>query len=171
MPITYYYVVNGTVYQAPDLYSLVQSRLLGALNPLKEAFAAARECARFNVAKGYYWEFKKEGKKKKTEAEGEAEKKPEEVRSTLFQRTRVDRLLGLLTEKFPPPATAADHLSVKPDQLPLQDDSKSETASQHASSGVPPAASKINAKRPIGDVDSQPSAKRPKTEPIKTEPF
>ena len=32
----------------------------------------------------------------------ESDKPPEQVPSSLFQRTRVDRLLGLLTEKFPP---------------------------------------------------------------------
>lgn len=68
-PIAYYYVINGSVHQAPDMYSLVQSRLLGALEPLRNAFGEVTNYSRYNTAKGYYWEFKNKPNVKKREEE------------------------------------------------------------------------------------------------------
>ncbi|EPB70161.1 MED6 mediator sub complex component [Ancylostoma ceylanicum] len=64
-PLAYYYVINGTVYQAPDVYTFVQSRLLGAVEPLKNAFDQVIQYSRYNVAKGYYWQFDKKPATKK----------------------------------------------------------------------------------------------------------
>ncbi|VDM47382.1 unnamed protein product [Toxocara canis] len=100
-PLCYYYVVNGTVYQCPDLYTFVQSRLIGAVDPLRRALEQARQFSRYNVAKGYYWEFKEPtGESDKEEKE---EEKPLTARSTFFQRTRTEQLLRDLFERFPPP--------------------------------------------------------------------
>lgn len=101
-PLCYYYVVNGTVYQCPDIYTFVQSKLIGAVDPLRRALEQARQFSRYNVAKGYYWEFKEptaESEKK----EKKEEEKPLTARSTFFQRTRTEQLLRDLFEKFPPP--------------------------------------------------------------------
>uniref|UniRef100_A0A0R3S084 Mediator of RNA polymerase II transcription subunit 6 n=1 Tax=Elaeophora elaphi TaxID=1147741 RepID=A0A0R3S084_9BILA len=57
-PLAYYYIVNGTVYQCPDIYTYVQSKLISIVDPLRQALEQARTFNRFNIAKGYYWEFK-----------------------------------------------------------------------------------------------------------------
>lgn len=36
-PLCYYYILDGNIYQAPDIYSVIQSRLASALKPLQNA--------------------------------------------------------------------------------------------------------------------------------------
>lgn len=45
-PLCYYYVLNGVVYQAPDVYTLMQSRLVGVVDPLREALSKTLESLR-----------------------------------------------------------------------------------------------------------------------------
>lgn len=45
-PLCYYYVLNGVIYQAPDLYTNIQSRLVGAVEPLKKALQQTLEMSR-----------------------------------------------------------------------------------------------------------------------------
>lgn len=40
-PLCYYYVMDGTVYQCPDMYTFIQSRLAQTVNPLREALIQA----------------------------------------------------------------------------------------------------------------------------------
>ncbi|KAF8381769.1 mdt-6 [Pristionchus pacificus] len=121
-PLAYYYIINGTVYQAPDAFSLVQSRLLGAVAPLGQAFEQMLKFSRFNVAKGYSWEFDKkpapEGDEENDDEEDEAllrggtsKKKADSdeaahiaARSSTFQEQRTTNILQLLFEQFPPPS-------------------------------------------------------------------
>ncbi|RCN31725.1 MED6 mediator sub complex component [Ancylostoma caninum] len=100
-PLAYYYVINGTVYQAPDVYTFVQSRLLGAVEPLKNAFDQVIQYSRYNVAKGYYWQFDKKPATKKDDEKVSEEEKPLQARSTHFQKTRTHMLMQNLFEMFP----------------------------------------------------------------------
>uniref|UniRef100_A0A1I7UFY3 Mediator of RNA polymerase II transcription subunit 6 n=1 Tax=Caenorhabditis tropicalis TaxID=1561998 RepID=A0A1I7UFY3_9PELO len=101
-PISYYYVVNGSVHQAPDMYSLIQSRLLGALEPLRNAFGEVTNYSRYNTAKGYYWEFKnKPNVKKREEEKKDDEDDKLEERSTNFQKNRTLMLLNQLFTEMP----------------------------------------------------------------------
>ncbi|VDK57515.1 unnamed protein product [Anisakis simplex] len=105
-PLCYYYIVNGTVYQCPDLYTFVQSRLIGVVDPLRRALENARQFCRYDVAKGYYWEFKDSsggGDDENDKKDDSEEEKPLTARSTFFQRTRTEQLLRDLFERFPPP--------------------------------------------------------------------
>lgn len=117
-PISDYYIVAGTIYQAPDLCSVVNSRLLSAVSHLQGAFEEARSYAKYHPTKGYWWDFQPnhnapfgakritppnagdEAKKKKKKSEADSTK---DEPSSVFQRVRVDALLKLLTDKFPPP--------------------------------------------------------------------
>lgn len=99
-PLAYYYIINGTVYQAPDVYNFVQSRLLGAVEPLKNAFDHVIQYSRYNVAKGYYWQFEKKPTMKREDEKSE-EEKPLQARSTHFQKTRTHMLMQNLFEMFP----------------------------------------------------------------------
>ena len=122
-PISDYYIVAGTIYQAPDLGSVVNSRLLSAVSHLQSAFDEARGYAKYQPNKGYWWDFQKNSEntpygakkitlpadedksnatKKKNKKKAEADAAKEEP-SSIFQRVRVDYLLKILTDKFPPP--------------------------------------------------------------------
>ena len=110
-PIADYYIIAGTIYQAPDLGSVVNSRLLTTVNHLQSAFEEARQFSKYHPSKGYWWDFGKA--KKLTEAEKarikvkktkvQPQKEVKEEPSSVFQRRRVDFLLDLLTRKYPPP--------------------------------------------------------------------
>lgn len=123
-PISDYYIVAGTIYQAPDLCSVVNSRLLSAVNHLQAAFDETKGYSRYHPTKGYWWDFqptsnntpygakkitlpdeansKNDANKKKKKKKSDAELGKEEP-SSVFQRVRVDYLLKILTDKFPAP--------------------------------------------------------------------
>ncbi|XP_060535307.1 mediator of RNA polymerase II transcription subunit 6 [Cylas formicarius] len=102
-PLSDYYIMAGIVYQAPDIGSVLNSRLLSAVHHLQSSFEEASSFSRYHPSKGYYWDFKSQrsavDKVKAVEKE-----KPKEESSSLFQRQRVDMLLGELIKKFPLPA-------------------------------------------------------------------
>lgn len=54
-----YYIVAGVVYQAPDLASVLSSRLLSAVAHLQSAFEEARGYAKYHPSRGYWWDFSK----------------------------------------------------------------------------------------------------------------
>lgn len=106
-PICDYYIIAGVVYQAPDLNSLINSRILSTVHHLQSAFDEAHGYSRYHPSKGYWWEFSKDSDNKdafnKDKSEKAVkEKTKEETTSTKFQRKRVDILLSELAKKFPP---------------------------------------------------------------------
>merc|ERR1711973_1032863 len=62
-PIADYYIINGHIYQAPDLSNVLSSRLLTAVTNLQSAFDEARGYAKYHPSRGYWWDFD-EGKTK-----------------------------------------------------------------------------------------------------------
>jgi len=119
-PLADYYIIGGTAYQAPDLCSVINSRVLSALDHLRTSFEEALLCRKYSAAKGYYWEFKgkqrkpvnptKEAKQQelRQQEQQQAAAAEQQQRSTAFQRIRVDSLLSELIKKFPPPPPTAD---------------------------------------------------------------
>ncbi|KAJ9577317.1 hypothetical protein L9F63_006156, partial [Diploptera punctata] len=97
-----YYIIAGIVYQAPDLLSVINSRLISAVHHLQSAFEEANSYSRYHPSKGYSWDLKE---RKVPERSTKKETQREET-SSLFQRQRVDMLLGELTRKFPVPIAA-----------------------------------------------------------------
>ncbi|GJQ66252.1 MED6 [Trypoxylus dichotomus] len=95
------YVIPGVVYQAPDLASVLNSRLLSTVHHLQAAFEEASGFSRYHPSKGYSWDFKSQ--RGNTEKPKPKEDKPREEPSSLFQRQRVDMLLSELIKKFPLP--------------------------------------------------------------------
>ncbi len=63
-PIADYYIVAGTVYQAPDLGSVLNSRLISTVNHLGAAFEEARQYATYHPSRGYWWDFEKKGRRR-----------------------------------------------------------------------------------------------------------
>ena len=104
-----YYIIAGVIYQAPDLGSVLNSRILTGVSHLQKAFEEAREYARYHPSRGYWWDFgkdKEEKEKTKEKAAKEvAKKKKKEEPSSLFQRRRVDMLLAQLAAQYPPKFT------------------------------------------------------------------
>lgn len=101
-----YYIIAGVVYQAPDLSSLINSRLLSCLHNLQSAFEESYSYSRYHPSKGYWLEFGKDGEKdsnkERNDKTSKDRAKEDMSGSTLFQRKRVDILLQSLTKKFPP---------------------------------------------------------------------
>lgn len=55
IPLTDYYILAGVVYQAPDLNSVIQSRVLNAALNLKGALDEFQQICTFNPSTGYSW--------------------------------------------------------------------------------------------------------------------
>eukprot|EP00088_Acartia_fossae_P019145 TRINITY_DN21117_c0_g1_i1.p1 TRINITY_DN21117_c0_g1~~TRINITY_DN21117_c0_g1_i1.p1 ORF type:complete len:235 (-),score=41.29 TRINITY_DN21117_c0_g1_i1:405-1025(-) len=103
-PISDYYIIAGVVYMAPDLGTLLNSRILTAVSHLQSGFEEARGYSRYHPSRGYWWDF---GKDKEKEKKQKTTKKKKEEPSSFFQRRRVDMLLDQLSRQFPfktPPA-------------------------------------------------------------------
>ncbi|CAG9789340.1 unnamed protein product [Diatraea saccharalis] len=109
-PLADYYIIAGIVYQAPDLASVLNSRLLSAVHHLQCSFEETMSYSRYHPSKGYWWDFKASksglGTLHTTQsAPKETTTTPKEEPSTLFQRQRVDMLLAELVRQFPLPVT------------------------------------------------------------------
>lgn len=110
IPLADYYIIAGIVYQAPDLASVLNSRLLSAVHHLQCSFEETMTYSKYHPSKGYWWDFKanKSGPFNLGQsAPKEVSTTPKEEPSTLFQRQRVDMLLAELVRQFPLPVTQA----------------------------------------------------------------
>nr|CAI5858275.1 unnamed protein product [Callosobruchus analis] len=90
-PLAEYYIIAGVVYQAPDLASVLNSRLLSCVHHVQGAFEETMSFSRYHPSKGYSWDFKSQ---RANLDKAKKEEKPREEPSSLFQRQRVDMLLG-----------------------------------------------------------------------------
>ncbi|KAJ1924258.1 Mediator of RNA polymerase II transcription subunit 6 [Tieghemiomyces parasiticus] len=55
IPLATYYILNGNIYQSPDLYSVVSNRLLISLHHLSQAFDETYRHATFHPSEHYSW--------------------------------------------------------------------------------------------------------------------
>ncbi|ORX90201.1 MED6-domain-containing protein [Basidiobolus meristosporus CBS 931.73] len=60
IPIATYYIINGNIYQSPDLYSVMANRMLTSLTHLQSAFREAHKFAEFHPSRGYSWKIETE---------------------------------------------------------------------------------------------------------------
>lgn len=101
-PLAYFYIINGVIHQAPDMQSVIQSRFLESIAPLRNAFDDLCKCSRFNTAQGYFWELKnKSNKHFKKVVKTEEKQEPVEQRSTYFQKKRISMIIDQLFEQMP----------------------------------------------------------------------
>ncbi|KAK2532256.1 mediator of RNA polymerase II transcription subunit 6 [Columba livia] len=98
MPMADYYIIAGVIYQAPDLGSVINSRVLTAVHGIQSAFEEAMSYCRYHPSKGYWWHFKDQEEREKAKPKAKKKEEP----SSIFQRQRVDALLLDLRQKFPP---------------------------------------------------------------------
>jgi len=54
-PVQYYYIINGTIYQAPNAYMLFANRIMTSLHLINISFKEAFKSVRFDPDKGYWW--------------------------------------------------------------------------------------------------------------------
>ncbi|EEB18452.1 conserved hypothetical protein [Pediculus humanus corporis] len=111
-PLADYYIVAGIVYQAPDLASVINSRLLSTVHHLQSALEESSSYSRYHPSKGYTWDFKDKKFSEKKEKKELTKTEP----SSLFQRQRVDMLLNELTRKYPPPRPPGIVQAQQPEQ-------------------------------------------------------
>lgn len=91
-PLVDYYILAGVVYQAPDLNSIIQSRVLNSALNLRSALAEFQGIATFNPSTGHSWTFQNE---KKATKSTDRTQRPEEF--TRFQ-VKVSHLMKNLSE-------------------------------------------------------------------------
>lgn len=91
IPIVDYYILAGVVYQAPDLNSIIQSRVLNSALNLKSALDEFKELCSFNPSTGYSW----------TSDESEkASKSVEKTQQRHDELTRFQMKVGTLMKQF-----------------------------------------------------------------------
>jgi len=90
-PLAHYHIIGGTVYQAPDLASVLNSRLATSLEKIQSAFTDCQTASNFHPNKGYWWEWP--GHKPNKVGKEEEEKNIQKI-ATKFQKNRVDILLS-----------------------------------------------------------------------------
>lgn len=115
-PLADYYVLAGVVYQAPDLGSVLNSRLLGAAHSLQGALHEAMGYSKYHPSRGYWWQFKDTpaATPATTAPATSSSSAPSNTGASLFQRRRVDMLLAELAAKFPPEPPKPETADVKP---------------------------------------------------------
>lgn len=108
-----YYIIAGVVYQAPDVKSVVNSRMTSTLHHIETAFSEAISYSRYHPSKGYWWQFTEDKAEEKRNVSKKRKKKKEDPGS-IFQCRRVDQLLADLSMKFP-----HKYYQVRPGEKPV----------------------------------------------------
>ncbi|ESO01526.1 hypothetical protein HELRODRAFT_100409 [Helobdella robusta] len=99
IPVADFYIIAGIVYQAPDLSTVINARILNAVHSLGSAFEETQNFSKYHPSRGYWWEFKDNNSQ--VDKNKKKEKKPAKNNiGTLFQRERVDLLLQDFSQRF-----------------------------------------------------------------------
>eukprot|EP01103_Thecamoeba_quadrilineata_P016227 TRINITY_DN5366_c0_g1_i2.p1 TRINITY_DN5366_c0_g1~~TRINITY_DN5366_c0_g1_i2.p1 ORF type:complete len:152 (+),score=16.52 TRINITY_DN5366_c0_g1_i2:36-491(+) len=59
IPVATYYCINGSIYQAPNIHSVLSCRMTSSLYYLKQAFLNVLSKSRFHTHQPYTWDFGK----------------------------------------------------------------------------------------------------------------
>ncbi|KAF8571867.1 hypothetical protein P879_02281 [Paragonimus westermani] len=129
-PLAYYYIINGTVLQAPDLATLLSSRLLTTVSGLNKVLQTLVPCARYHPSDGSYsWDDPNTllGLNPETESgigsipksnstsSAATSRSTQSIPANLFQIQRTDFLLAEWANRFPlPTSTLANPQTVPP---------------------------------------------------------
>ncbi|CAD5118924.1 DgyrCDS7599 [Dimorphilus gyrociliatus] len=128
-----YYIINGSVYQAPDLCSIVNSRLLNSTHSLLSAFEEVKSYSRYHPSVGYWWQFKNDTSQslKKKLA------KNNDPVGSFFQRQKVDALLTEHAKKFPIKARSQNE-NIQNDTAQIDKKSQDHGKPQTSDPSMPP---------------------------------
>jgi mediator of RNA polymerase II transcription subunit 6 len=99
-----YYIIEGTIYQAPTLGHILSNRLLTALYHINQAFDKAQAAARFHPIEGYHWDTDEPGMEKAREELKNAARKyrdrPFTAEDQRLRRESQQRVEQLLVQSF-----------------------------------------------------------------------
>ncbi|KAJ1920702.1 Mediator of RNA polymerase II transcription subunit 6 [Mycoemilia scoparia] len=93
-PIIYYYVVNGRIYQAPTLYSILSSRLVTSIKHIEDAFDVASKHSTFHPYTGYQWKETAQERETNNQIMSESDK------NTVFQKQMAEQFRGAVDESL-----------------------------------------------------------------------
>ncbi|KAI9103008.1 MED6 mediator sub complex component-domain-containing protein [Phlyctochytrium arcticum] len=112
-----YSVIEGTIYQTPDLYTLLSNRILTSLHFVQEGFDAALSDYRYHPSLGYYWKRDQE----RYERELEANKDKVDQQRTLsrggYGLMAMDELISDTLEMFLKPVEECEEREPPPDPI------------------------------------------------------
>eukprot|EP00800_Vazella_pourtalesii_P012021 TRINITY_DN2867_c0_g1_i1.p1 TRINITY_DN2867_c0_g1~~TRINITY_DN2867_c0_g1_i1.p1 ORF type:complete len:210 (-),score=54.27 TRINITY_DN2867_c0_g1_i1:84-713(-) len=123
IPLAYYSVIDGDVYQCPDLLSIINSRLTQCINEVEQAYTALTKQTVYRPLEGNVWAFE-ERLQRHTQLDAYND-------SSLYQQQAVDILLKDLVKKFPVEAV------YKPREEQLVQNGAGEGATSHPVSHPP----------------------------------
>jgi len=64
--LAWYYILDGTIFQAPSLYAIFENRLIACTYHLNQAFQTLSERVKFHPSKGYFFEFPEKANQEST---------------------------------------------------------------------------------------------------------
>ncbi|KAJ0397909.1 hypothetical protein P43SY_002417 [Pythium insidiosum] len=150
-PLAIYYVLDGTIYQAPNIHAMLTSRLKKCSYRVNKAFHALAAGVRFSPTEGYAWDFSSDDKKEPVipseQLQLKLKQKYEKMEKQRENSARVDTILIRLMKKHAP--EIVEKLESRDDGAAAQAAAASATAQQ--ASGVKreaEAAASDSAKRP-----------------------
>lgn len=91
---------------------------------MQSSFEDASSFSRYHPSKGYYWDFKSQ--RLGADKAKPKDEKPREEPSSLFQRKRVDMLLGELLKKFPLPTPVQPKTTPVPVKIEQENNTQQE---------------------------------------------
>ncbi|TMW69162.1 hypothetical protein Poli38472_001318 [Pythium oligandrum] len=105
-PLAVYYVLDGRVYQAPNIHAMLTSRLKKCSHRVNKAFHALAAGVRFSPTEGYAWDFSSEDNKAPVipseQLQLKLKQKFEKMEKQRENSARVDSILIRLMKKHAP---------------------------------------------------------------------
>ncbi|OQR98075.1 mediator of RNA polymerase II transcription subunit [Achlya hypogyna] len=106
-----YYCLDQTIYQAPNTFTMITSRLKKCSYRINKAFQALSAGVRFSPTEGYAWDFSTEDKKEplipSEQLALKLKRKQEKEEKTKQNSSRVDAIVLNLVKKHAPEVMAA----------------------------------------------------------------
>ena len=112
-----YYVLDGTIYQAPSLYSILEVRFLSCLRHLDKAFNTVNSRAKFDPVRGCYWEFQEELSEETGAVTGMVDRDSGKYKNQIHS---IIEDLGSMRQFQNPHAEAAAHIAASAGTLAAQ---------------------------------------------------
>ena len=137
IPLAYYYIINGVVRQAPDLSTLISSRLHSITAGLNRTIQALAPCAKFHSSDGSYsWDDPKALTTSDTGAKagGKRAAVDDNVATNPYQVSRTDFLLNEWAARFPMPSFSLNSVSTIPTPQQTSNSGGSAASNQPVSS-------------------------------------